>query len=220
MIKKINAKKLDNYWNSFYAKKTKDKPTTFAKYIKKNFLNKKKGKLIDLGCGDGRDTFYLSYSNIKTLGIDKSQIIIKKNNELVKINRNKKLYFKSTSVVSPSMLKLGKFEYIYSRFFLHTIEEKLQKKLFSNILTKITKKNSLCFFEFRTIKDQMYNLGLKQSKYERITDHYRRFIDVKKFVKLDYIYKNFKIIYLIERKNLSTHKKDNPVVCRIVLKKK
>ena len=29
----------------------------------------------------------------------------------------------------------------------------------------------------------MYNLGLKQSKYERITNHYRRFIDVKKFVK-------------------------------------
>ena len=59
--------------------------------------------------------------------------------------------------------------------------KKVQKKLFSNILTKITKKNSLCFFEFRTIKDKMYNLGLKQSKYERITNHYRRFIDVKKF---------------------------------------
>ena len=219
MIKKINSKKLDNYWNLFYIKKTKDKPSTFAKYIKKNFLNKKKGKLIDLGCGDGRDTFYLSHSNIKTLGIDKSQIIKKKNNKLATTNRNKKIYFKSTSVVSPSMLKLGKFEYVYSRFFLHTISEKSQKKLFSNILTKITKKNSLCFFEFRTIKDQMYNLGLKQSKYERITDHYRRFIDVKKFVKLDYIHKNFKIIYLIERKNLSIHKKDNPVVCRIVLKK-
>lgn len=220
MIKKINTKKLDNYWNLFYAKKIKDKPSTFAKYIKKNFLNKRKGKLIDLGCGDGRDTFYLSYSNNKTLGIDKCQTIIKKNNELVKVNRNKKIYFKSTSVVSPSILKLGKFEYIYSRFFLHTINEKLQKKLFSDILGKITKKNSLCFFEFRTIKDKMYNVGFKQSKYERITDHYRRFIDVKKFVKLDYIYKNFEIIYLIERKNLSIYKKDNPVVCRIVLKKR
>ena len=220
MINKINAKKIDKYWNSFYINKINDKPSTFAKYIKKKFLGKKKGKLIDLGCGDGRDTFYLSHSNFKTFGIDKSQIIIKKNNELVKINRNKNLYFKSTSVVSPSILKLGKFEYIYSRFFLHTINEKVQKKLFSNILTKITKKNSLCFFEFRAIKDKMYNLGLKQSKYERITNHYWRFIDVKKFVKLDYINNNFKILYLIERKNLSVYKKDNPVICRIVLKKK
>lgn len=219
MISKINLKKIDKYWNSFYLKKNKDKNSTFAKFIKKRFLNKRRGRLIDLGCGDGRDTFYLSDINNETLGIDKSKIIIKKNNALVKINKNKKLYFKSKNVVSPSILTFGKFEYVYSRFFLHTINEKSQKKLFSNILTKITKKNSLCFFEFRTIKDQMYNLGLKQSKYERITDHYRRFIDVKKFVKLDYIYKNFEIIYLIERKNLSIHKKDNPVVCRIVLKK-
>ena len=42
MIKKINTKKLDKYWNSFYLKKTKDKPSTFAKYIKKKFLVKKK----------------------------------------------------------------------------------------------------------------------------------------------------------------------------------
>jgi len=213
-------KKLDNYWNYFYKNKIKDKPSTFSKFIKKKFLNKKKGRLIDLGCGDGRDTFYLWGPNIEALGIDKSKVIVKKNNELVKINRSKKLYFKSISAVSPNLLKLGKFEYIYSRFFLHTINEKLQKKLFSNILNKITKINSLCFFEFRTIKDEMYNLGFKKSKYERVTDHYRNFIDVKKFVKLHYIIKNFKIIYFIEKKNLSVYKNDNPVLCRLILKKK
>ena len=37
MINKINAKKIDKYWNSFYINKIKDKPSTFAKYIKKNF---------------------------------------------------------------------------------------------------------------------------------------------------------------------------------------
>ena len=113
-----------------------------------------------------------------------------------------------------------KFDYIYSRFFLHTISEKQQKKLFINVIPKISKKNSLCFFEFRTIKDDLYKLGIKKSKYERITDHYRRFINLKEFINLNYINENFKMIYLIERKNLSKYKKDNPVVCRLILKRK
>lgn len=208
-----------NYWNSFYLKKKKDKPSNFAKFIKKKFI-KKKNNLIDLGCGDGRDTFYLYSSNIKTLGIDRSEIIINKNNNLVKIGKFHNLYFKSLNVFSKKIKMIGKFDYIYSRFFLHTISEKQQKKFFINVIPKISKKNSLCFFEFRTIKDDLYKLGIKKSKYERITDHYRRFINLKEFINLNYINENFKIIYLIERKNLSKYKKDNPVVCRLILKRK
>ena len=65
----------------------------------KKFI-KKKNNLIDLGCGDGRDTFYLYSSNIKTLGIDRSEIIINKNNNLVKIGKFHNLYFKSLNVFS------------------------------------------------------------------------------------------------------------------------
>jgi len=219
MTKIVNKKKIENYWNTFYKKKKKDKPSNFARFIKSKFIKQKKGNLIDLGCGDGRDTFYMCDSRIKTLGIDKSEVIINKNNELIKIKKLKNINFKSMNVVSKKMQKIGKFDFIYSRFFLHTINEKQQKKLFLNILDKITKKNSLFFLEFRTIKDEMYKLGFKKSKYERITDHYRRFINLKEFINLSYVNKNFKIIYLIERKNLSVYKNDNPVVCRLVLKK-
>mgnify|MGYP001188470010 FL=1 len=219
MSKIVNKRNLKNYWNSFYVKKKKDKPSNFAKFIKNKFI-KKKSNLIDLGCGDGRDTFYLYSSRMKTLGIDKSEVIIKKNNDLVKTGKLKNLNFKSLNVFSEKIKKMGKFDYIYSRFFLHTINEKQQRKLFTNTIPKISKKNSLCFFEFRTIKDDMYKYGFKKSKYERITDHYRRFIDLKEFINLDYLNKNFKIMYLIERKNLSIYKKDNPVVCRLILKRK
>ena len=213
------AKKKDqkDYWNTFYLKKKKDKPSTFAKFIKNRFFKKKK-RLLDLACGDGRDTFFLYNSRMKTLGIDKSKVIINKNNNLVKIGKFNNLNFESVDVFSDKIKKIGKFDYIYSRFFLHTINEKQQKKLFTKIIPKISKKNSLCFFEFRTIKDSLYKFGFKKSKYERITDHYRRFINLKEFVNLDYINKKFKIIYLIERKNLSIYKNDNPVVCRLVLK--
>ena len=60
--------------------------------------------------------------------------------------------------------------------------------------------------------------GKKISKYERITDHYRRFIDPKKFekklrnLKFGILYKKFGI-------NLSKTANENPHLCRIVFTK-
>ena len=42
MNKLVNKKNLKNYWNTFYVKKKKDKPSNFAKFIKKKFIKKKK----------------------------------------------------------------------------------------------------------------------------------------------------------------------------------
>ena len=69
--------------------------------------------------------------------------------------------------------------------------------------------------EFRTIKDPLYQKGKKLSKYERITDHYRRFINKDIFLNF-LLKKNFKIIKIIEKKGLAKYKKDNPVVCRLI----
>ena len=59
------------------------------------------------------------------------------------------------------------------------------------------------------------NLGFAYS-----TDHYRRFIDVKEIEEYFRNNTKFKIIKLIEKKGLARHKKENPVVCRLILKKK
>ena len=72
-------------------------------------------------------------------------------------------------------------------------------------------------FEFRTIKDPLFLKGAKLSKYERLTDHYRRFID--KEILCNYlIKKKFQIINIVEKKGLAKFKKDNPVVCRLIIK--
>ena len=63
------------------------------------------------------------------------------------------------------------------------------------------------------------NKGKKISKYERYTDHYRRFIDPDEFenkIKL----LGYKVIYNKSGINFSKTKYDNPHLCRIVFKKK
>ena len=60
--------------------------------------------------------------------------------------------------------------------------------------------------------------GKKLSKYERLTDHYRRFIEFKKFEqKIKKL--NFKIIYKKLGINLSKSPNDNPHLCRILFSK-
>ena len=75
----MQKKTLINYWDNFYIKKNKIKESSFARFI----LGKvgKKGikkSLIDIGCGNGRDSIFFSKNNFRVTGIDISQKAIKK----------------------------------------------------------------------------------------------------------------------------------------------
>ncbi len=210
--------KKNNYWNNFYLKFKLSKPTKFAIFVRKNFIKSSQKKLIDIGCGNGRDSIYFSkFLNVK--GVDKSSNVTVLNNTYVKKNNMKNISFFNVNVNSNKLTKLGKFDYIYSRFFLHAINYRIEKKLFSSLI-KISKKNTLFFFEFRTTKDSLFKKGKRLSKYERYTDHYRRFINLNEFKKKITNEKRFSIKYLIEKKGLARFKSENPVVARIILKRK
>ena len=103
---------------------------------------------------------------------------------------------------------------------MHAIDYFTQKKLFK-LLNRISKKNSsLLMFEFRTINDPLINKGKIISKYERINNHYRRFINSKDFIKEIMKIIDCKLIYKYEGRGISKVKKDNPHLCRLVFKRK
>ena len=67
------------YWNNFYSEKIPPKfSSNFAEFVESKFKKKIK-QIIDLGCGNGRDTIYFSKKKIQCIGIDKSEIVMKKN---------------------------------------------------------------------------------------------------------------------------------------------
>ena len=107
-----------------------------------------------------------------------------------------------------------KIDIIYARFFLHAINEANENK-FLNIIKKDFKDNIIIALEFRTTKDVLRKKGKKISINERLTDHYRRFIDINNFKKkLEKM--KFKILYIKSGINLSKSQNDNPHLCRIV----
>jgi len=215
MSKKIlfNNKK---FWNKFYKKKSLIiQPSNFSKFIKKNFVKKKNIKnILEIGCGNGRDTFYFSKYVKKIVSIDSSKQAIIKNKNDEKI-RNNIIFLKKNILYRFNILSKN-FDLIYARFFLHTINSR-EEDIFLYILKKLSNKKTIIALEFRTTKDKLFNKGKKISKNESITDHYRRFVEVNEFKnKLKNL--NFKIIYFKQSINLSNFKKDNPHLCRIVFK--
>lgn len=210
-----------NYWEKFYKKKNIIfKPSNFARFLTNKKIIKKNSVIIDLGCGDGRDTFYFSKKAKKVFALDKSKIIIKKNKELSIKMKVKNISFQRIDLNENFLFKKLndiKFSILYARFFIHAINEKLENKLI-NIITLLPKK-FLIILEFRTIKDKLMDKGKKISKFERITDHYRRFIHVKNFLN-KFNNKKIRIFYKKEGLNLSKFKKDNPHICRLILVKK
>ena len=197
-----------HYWNNFYKKHIINKETSFARFVINNI--NKNHNLLDIGCGNGRDTFFFYENNIKCDGIDKSTTVISNNKKI------KKDIFKRIDFCKKKINFTKKYDIIYARFLIHAINLNGEKNFFRNV-KKVSKKKSKIFLEFRTIKDPMMKKGEKMSTYERYYGHYRRFINPIEF-RNKLIKNNFKIIFLKESKNFAIYKNQKPSICRIIAK--
>tara|TARA_A100001011_G_scaffold202427_1_gene210788 strand:+ start:1416 stop:2081 length:666 start_codon:yes stop_codon:yes gene_type:complete len=210
------------HWNKFYSKKKHPiKTSNFAKFLYKKFLIKGKGKkLIDIGCGNGRDSFFFADKKFNVTSLDRSDIAVRNNLIYKEKYRYKNINFIKLDINKKSILKGKKYDYIYLRFFVHAITHLSQRRLFK-LLNRIGKKHtSLIMLEFRTISDELMKKGKIISNCERIDNHYRRFINTKDFIKEFMSFVKCKIVYFQEGKGMSIFKKDNPHLCRLVFKKK
>ena len=208
-MKKISSIK---HWNTFYNKnQLTNSPTKFAIFCKK-FLKKYKGKLYDLGCGNGRDVNFFNKEKLSCEGYDVSAAAIKKNRKrLIKYKTN----FHKKNFCNLFEKKNIKFKFsIYSRFTLHSISYKDENKLIKTL--SLQKNLDYILIETRTIKDELYGRGKKVGKHEFVSTHYRRFIDAQIFKKK--LKKYFKIIYFKQSKGFAKFNKENPSVLRVIAK--
>ena len=68
------------------------------------------------------------------------------------------------------------------KIFIHAIKERTENKFLDDI-KKYFDKNTIVALEFRTTKDKLIKKGTKIGKNERLTSHYRRFINTSNFEK-------------------------------------
>ena len=214
---KIKSEK-KKHWNKFYKTFALNSESNFSRFIikwfKKNKYKTVDKTLIDIGCGNSRDAKYFKSKDIAVTGIDQSSIAI----ELNKKNYVYIDYFKKDICKKKFEFNRKKFDYLYARFFIHAISLRDESQFLNNC-KKISKKDSIFLFEFRTTHDPLINKGTKLKGNERFYGHYRRFVDINQFIKKIEIY-GFKILYISQGKNYANFKKEQPHICRMILKKK
>ena len=144
--------KKDSYWNKYYKKIElfNIKPSSFSKFCYNKFIKATKKKdILDIGCGNGRDAIFFFKKGLKVVGVDKSVVAIKINKDRFSFSKN--LLFYKKDINKFDFKKIGKFDFIYLRFFLHTINFKTQNRLFKNI-RNIKKKVQLSCWNLELIK--------------------------------------------------------------------
>lgn len=179
------------YWASFYKKFSVKEPSDFAKFVLKKFKGQKL-KLLDAGCGNGRDSYFLA-TEFDVTGVDTS--ILLENSENCK--------FEKTDMIEVD--KTG-FDIIYTRFTFHSITNEQQDSFINSIKDK-----SYLAMETRSSK------GQNTFRYHG-DEHYRNLTDIDYLKKL-LTDNHFEIEYLVEEDNCAIYKNENPIVIRVIAKK-
>lgn len=200
-----------DYWNSYYAKKLTEvqSPSDFARTVI-SYLEPGKS-LIDLGCGNGRDSIYFLNHHLNVTGIDVSEEAISQLNQLKLKNGN----FVCDDFVSSKALYQVQYDYIYSRWTMHAISEQQEDELLGNARDAL-KEGGLFLIEARSVQDSLYGKGTSVGKHAFIyNNHFRRFMEREVFTRKLENY-GFQVMSVEEGENFSKTETSNPVLVRIV----
>ncbi len=205
-----------DYWNEYYSHNVADirnKPSEFAKYIEASFLYKKNlAHILELGCGNGRDSLFFLSKGYKITAIDGSDVAIEMLNRM---SNSENALFICDDFVKSKVLYQMKYDCIYSRFTLHAISEKQEDELLDNVRYALNS-NGILAIEARTTNDELYGKGIEIEKNAFLyNDHYRRFINVSVFRnKLEKM--GYDVIYLDESNGFSKTQDSDPVLMRCI----
>lgn len=201
------------YWKKVYkAGGIKEDPSPFAVEVANRLI--KGRKLLELGCGNGRDAIYFAQMGILVFAID----------QVLGVSYERKLEFKECSFhkgdfVKTSLFNRMKFNYIYSRFSIHSITEAEQREVLSNAFNALVP-GGLFFIEARSIHDDIFGMGKRVGKNEFIyQNHYRRFLDANELEK-QLIDQGFIIELIEEGRGFAVYYEEDPVVIRVIASKK
>jgi predicted TPR repeat methyltransferase len=206
----------NKFWDIYYKSNNVALPTEFCNFIDKKLLvNNSYEAIVELGCGNGRDSQLLASKTKKYIGLDASNEAIKKSVANNKTS-NAKFYVSDFVDFDKYLPNSVTNLLVYSRFTIHSIDENSEIMLFNKIKNLDNINITVCI-EVRTVYDNFFGIGSKISEFEYFSDHYRRFIHPNNFI--NNINSKFNIKYIDLDKNNAIYKNENPIVLRCIFDK-
>ncbi len=203
-----------DYWNDYYSRASrKSPPSQFAAFVACEFGDH--DLVVDVGCGNGRDTVFFAQLGFGTVGIDGSEAAIAHCRTLIEgsdrplernifIQRNV-LHLRDDHQLLDRIRPARKI--IYSRFFLHAIDADEELAFFDFAFDALQPGDAVAV-EFRSAEDK--------DRTKVTAAHYRRYVDVQSLVDTVTHRYGARLDYLAQGTGFAKYKSDDAHVCRLV----
>jgi len=154
---------MSNVWDNVYEKDISffgDKPSNFAlscyNLMKKNDVK----KILEVGCGQGRDCLFFASKGIDVAALDYSKVAI---DSLLEHAKQKDLIVNARvyDAKKPLPFDNGSFDAVYSHMFLSMRFSSDELKFILSEVKRVLKDNGFHFFSVRNHNDKFYAKGTK-----------------------------------------------------------
>ncbi|HET8744039.1 MAG TPA: adenylyl-sulfate kinase [Ramlibacter sp.] len=201
------------YWDSYYGKRRAPiHPSAFALFCEANFFGTH-SRVLEFGCGNGRDAFHFSKRH-RVTAIDRSAVAIEANRRRAADEGILSIDFIQGTFGDAIPGLPEAVDAVYGRFVLHAMTEEEEVRALK-CAARLLPPGGRLLLEFRTDKDRLMNEGVAVGANERVTDHYRRFINFDQFCRgLERF--GFSIDFRLERDGLAKYGDDDPTVGRVI----
>ena len=201
------------YWNQYYKNRVcSEEPSPFAQYV--STLVEPGKRMVELGCGNGRDAVFFAGQGLRVTALDMSQAAIA---QLQSRNLDS-AEFLCGDFVNSDVHQPDSYDYAYSRFTIHSINRNQEQVLLGNLFRGLRPKGKL-FIEVRGVNDPLFGKGRQVERNAYFYDnHYRRFIVLDELA-ASLEQRGFLVEYAQERTGFAPYGNDDPPVIRIVAAK-
>ncbi|MCZ8172579.1 MAG: adenylyl-sulfate kinase, partial [Brevundimonas sp.] len=162
------------HWNSFYkSAELPVGPSPFACAVAQTI--QPGGLLVEIGCGNGRDSFYFAGQGCRVVAVDPSSAAIQDCLRRQAPGSNGELTFFCGDAGEAHGVVGNMADHVYSRFTLHAMPLEEEIKTLRHCASML-KPSGRLHVECRSINDPLARQGDVVSGTERVKGHYRRFI--------------------------------------------